>query len=198
MVLRILLAASSLVLLASPAAAHLDPAEHGSFAAGFTHPLFGLDHVLAMIAVGLWAALSGGRALWLFPSAFVGAMVIGFVLAIAGMPLPFVEPLILASVVLFGAAVCLALKIPNAVSVALIGIFGICHGHAHGGEIGSAGEISYAAGFVLATAILHGAGLLIAQGAFAAARNNPAVARRVIRALGAITAVSGVYLAVAG
>lgn len=75
----------------TPAFAHVNPAEHGSFAAGFSHPMFGADHILAMVAVGLWAVLLGGRALWMVPSAFVGTMMAGFLLAIAGTPLPFVS-----------------------------------------------------------------------------------------------------------
>src|SRR5690606_9900488 len=96
---RIALIFAVLAASASPALAHLDPAEHGSFAAGFTHPLFGADHVVAMVAVGLWAAMLGGRALWAVPAAFVAVMALGFVLSALGVPLPFVEPAILASVV---------------------------------------------------------------------------------------------------
>src|SRR5690606_19576432 len=103
------LAAVAMALTASPAFAHLNPAEHGSFAAGFTHPLSGADHILAMVAVGLWAAMLGGRALFVVPAAFVGVMLLGFVAALLGMPLPFVEPVILASVVVLGLMVALAL-----------------------------------------------------------------------------------------
>lgn len=195
MINRFGLAAAVFALSASPAFAHLDPSEHGSFAAGFSHPLFGTDHVLAMIAVGLWAALLGGRAVWALPTAFVGAMVAGFALSLAGMPLPYVEPFILASVVVLGTVVALALRLPLGLSAALVAAFGICHGHAHGGEIGSAGELGYAAGFVLATALLHAAGLLIGYGANIATRNDPEWASRIIRALGLVTALGGVYLA---
>ncbi|WP_269583496.1 HupE/UreJ family protein [Roseibium sp. Sym1] len=195
MITRFGLAAIAMALTASPALAHLDPADHGSFAAGFTHPLFGTDHVLAMIAVGLWAALLGGRAVWALPTAFVGAMLAGFALSLAGMPLPYVEPFILASVVILGVVVALALRLPLGLSAALVATFGICHGHAHGGEIGSAGELGYAAGFVLATALLHAAGLLIGYGANIATRNDPQWASRIIRALGVVTALGGVYLA---
>lgn len=195
MKIRIGLAAVLLMLAPTAALAHLDPAEHGSFAAGFTHPVFGTDHVLAMIAVGLWAALIGGRAIWALPTAFVGAMIAGFVLSLAGMPLPLVEPLILTSVVVLGVVVALSLRLPLGLSATLVAAAGICHGHAHGGEIGSAGELGYAAGFVLATALLHAAGLLIGYGAGVAARNDPAVAPRILRTLGAVTALGGVWLA---
>ncbi len=192
---RIGLATAIFTLVSSPALAHLDPAEHGSFASGFTHPLFGTDHALAMIAVGLWAALLGGRAIWALPTAFVGAMVVGFALSLAGVPLPYVEPFILASVIVLGVAVALALHLPLPLSAALVAAFGICHGHAHGVEIGTAGEFGYAGGFVLATALLHAAGLLIGYGANIAARNDPARAPRILRGLGLVTALGGVYLA---
>lgn len=195
MIFRLGLAAGLFAFTASPALAHLDPAAHGSFAAGFTHPLFGTDHVLAMIAVGLWAALLGGRAVVALPTAFVGAMVAGFALSLAGVPLPYVEPFILASVVVLGVVVALALRLPLGLSAAVVAAFGICHGHAHGGEIGSAGELGYAAGFVLATALLHAAGLLIGYGANIATRNDPTRASRIIRALGVVTALGGAYLA---
>ncbi|QDG79037.1 HupE/UreJ family protein [Labrenzia sp. PHM005] len=193
---RFTLAAAFTALTASPAFAHLDPAAHGSFAAGFTHPIFGLDHVLAMIAVGLWAALIGGRSVWLLPSTFVGAMLIGFAVSMAGLPLPYVEPTILASVVVLGLVVALALRLPTWLSVVLITLFGTCHGHAHGGEMGSAGLFGYAAGFVLATAILHAAGVLIGYGAHVAAGRQTSASRTIIRALGAVTAAGGVLLAV--
>jgi len=195
MIFRAVLAAAVSLFAVSPALAHLDPSEHGSFASGFTHPLFGTDHVLAMIAVGLWAALLGGRAIWALPSAFVGAMILGFLLSVAGVPLPYVEPFILTSVVVLGVVVALALRLPLGVCAAIVAVFGICHGHAHGGEIGSASEIGYAAGFVIATALLHAAGLLIGYGANVATRNDPAWATRIIRGLGVVTAMGGLYLA---
>lgn len=195
MIIRFGLAAGLLALASSPALAHLDPAEHGSFAAGFTHPLFGTDHVLAMIAVGLWAALQGGRAVWVLPTAFVGAMVAGFVLSLTGVSIPYVEPLILTSVIVLGTAVALALRLPLGLSAALVAVFGLCHGHAHGGEIGLAGELGYAGGFVLATALLHAVGLLIGYSANVATRNDPDWAERIIRGLGVVTAVGGILLA---
>jgi len=195
---RTLLVALTMVAISSPALAHMDPAQHGSFAAGFTHPLFGLDHVLAMIAVGLWAALAGGRAIWGLPTAFVGAMVLGFVLALAGLPLPMVEPMILTSVVVLGALVALAARLSLFLSAALVGVFGLFHGYAHGGEIGSAVELGYAAGFIIATALLHAAGVLIGYGASSEIAVNRSTGRKVTQLIGAITAAGGVYLAVAG
>ncbi|RST83433.1 HupE/UreJ family protein, partial [Aquibium carbonis] len=158
--------AAALALLAAstlPAFAHLDPGAHGSFAAGFSHPLFGTDHVLAMVAVGLWAVLlaqaTDRRALWLVPAAFVGTMALGFVAAMLDLPLPFVEPVILASVVVIGLLAAIALSVPVALAMAMVGFFAFFHGHAHGGEIGQAGAWPYAAGFAIATALLHAAGV---------------------------------------
>jgi urease accessory protein len=183
----------------APAFAHLDPAEHGSFAAGFSHPLFGVDHILAMVAVGLWAALlarSDRRALWLVPSAFVGTMLLGFLAAMAGAPLPFVEPIILASVVVIGLLAAVALKVPTGAAMAMVGFFAFFHGHAHGGEIGDAGAYAYCPGFALATAMLHAVGLTLGLGLGAALGGERG--RLVTRVAGAAAALGGVWLAVAG
>ncbi|MCG7505976.1 HupE/UreJ family protein [Mesorhizobium retamae] len=183
-------------LMASPAFAHLNPAEHGSFAAGFSHPLSGSDHILAMVAIGLWAAMLGGRALLLVPTAFVGMMLLGFVAGLSGVPLPFVEPMILASVVVLGLLVALALPLPAAVGAVIAGFFAFFHGHAHGAEIGTAAFASYAAGFALATALLHGAGILIGLGlGRLGARDKTLVA---VRLAGGATALAGIALAITG
>ncbi|MBJ3783692.1 HupE/UreJ family protein [Devosia sediminis] len=175
-----------------PAFAHLDPAEHGSFAAGFSHPLFGLDHILAMVAVGLWAATQGGRAIWIVPAAFVGTMALGFAAAIFGMPLPFVEPLILASVIFIGIAIALALPIPTAAVAALVGFFAFFHGHAHGGELGEAGAWQFALGFIIATAVLHAVGIALGLGL------GRFGGKALARIVGGLTALGGVYLAIGG
>lgn len=190
---RISLAALFLLAAGAPAFAHLNPAEHGSFPAGFSHPLFGADHILAMVAVGLWAFMIGGKAIWAVPASFVGAMLAGFALALAGVPLPFVEPAILASVVALGLLVAMAVKLPVAPAAAIVGVFALFHGHAHGGEIGAAGELSYAAGFAIATAALHGVGVTLGYGlsrVFGEAGRASAFAR----VLGGLTAASGLYL----
>jgi|SRR5215217_7292593 len=189
MLKRTLLALALALAATVPAFAHLDPAEHGSFAAGFSHPLFGLDHILAMVAVGLWAATQGGRGLWLVPAAFVGTMALGFAAAIAGLPLPFVEPVILASVIFIGIAIALALPIPTAAVAALVGFFAFFHGHAHGGELGEAGAWDFALGFVIATAVLHAAGIALG---LLCARFGGKVVNRVA---GAATALGGLWLA---
>ena len=174
-----------------PAFAHLDPVEHGSLAAGFSHPLFGLDHILAMVAVGLWAAQQGSRALWLVPTAFVGTMAVGFAAAIAGAPLPIVEPVILASVIFIGVAIALALPIPTSAVAALVRFFAFFHGHAHGGELGEAGAWQFALGFILATAVLTavgiGAGLVLSRFS----------GKLLTRLAGAATALGGLWLAFA-
>lgn len=189
MLKRTSLALAILIAATLPAFAHLDPGEHGSFAAGFSHPLFGLDHILAMVAVGLWAAQQGGRAVWLVPGAFVGTMAVGFALAIAGVPLPFVEPVILASVIFIGIAIALALPIPTPAVAAMVGFFAFFHGHAHGGELGEAGAWEFAVGFILATALLHAAGI-------AAGLLLSRVSGKILtRIAGAATALGGVWLA---
>lgn len=185
----VLLAAALLAGSSAPAFAHLDPAEHGSVMAGLSHPLFGADHVLAMIAVGLWAAQIGGRALWSVPAAFVATMVLGFILAHAGAPLPFVEPAILASVVALGLVVAMAVRLDAAAAAAIVAAFALFHGHAHGGELGSAGAWSFAAGFVTSTALLHLAGIGLGIGLARLANRGV-----VTRLLGGLTAIAGAAL----
>jgi urease accessory protein len=145
-----------LLLLPTSAFAH---AGHGdSLIHGFTHPLLGADHVLAMIAVGLWAALVGGRALWFWPLGFVAAMIAGFGLGAQGITLPLIEPMILASVIGLGAVVALVFRPAAIIGLLPITIFGLFHGLAHGLEIDGAALPSFAAGFVVATTLLHAAG----------------------------------------
>lgn len=183
--------------LSTPVLAHVDPSEHGSFAAGLTHPAFGLDHVLAMIAVGLWAALIGERAIWLLPTGFVSAMVMGYALSLFGVHLPFVEPMILGSVIVLGLMVAAALPLPLGFGVALCAAFGLFHGHAHGGEIGDADWLSFAAGFVLATIVLHACGVLFGFGAKLGLGTDTRRGELATRFLGVVTALSGLYLVTA-
>lgn len=190
------LALSTIILLTAslPAHAHLDPVEHGSFAAGFSHPLFGLDHILVMVAVGLWAASLGGRALLMVPAAFVGTMALGFAAAIYGMPLPFVEPVILASIIFIGVMVALALPLPTIGVAGAVAFFALFHGHAHGGELGGAGAGQFALGFIMATAALHAAGIAIGLGL---ARLQSKIDGLFTRAAGLGTAAAGLALAFA-
>jgi urease accessory protein len=196
MLKRLLTAFALVIVGTAPAFAHLDPLEHGSFAAGFSHPLFGLDHILAMVAVGLWAASVGGKALWAVPTAFVATMAVGFGAALLGMPLPFVEPVILASVIFIGVMVALALPLPTVGVAAVVAFFALFHGHAHGGEMGEAGALGYAAGFLAATALLHAVGVAAGVGVgrvLATARGTIAT-----RIAGGLTALGGLWLAISG
>jgi urease accessory protein len=159
--------ATVLVLAASPALAHPGEAGHvHGLLDGLAHPLGGWDHLLAMVAVGLWAGVVGGRALWAWPAAFVSGMLLGGALGMTGVALPGVEHLILASVVLLGLAATLAMKPPVELGAALIVLLGLTHGNAHGLEApGDASGLAYALGFGLATVALHAAGLGLAVGA---------------------------------
>jgi urease accessory protein len=156
----------TLLILALGSSAALAHPGHGvdAFAAGIAHPLGGLDHIAAMIAVGLWAALNSGRALWLWPAAFVGVMLIGGAIGMAQVPVPFVESSILASVVALGLLVALAIDFPVWLGAAVIGVFAVFHGHAHGSEVAeTVSGVEYMAGFALATATLHLVGIGFAQ-----------------------------------
>ncbi|KZE34367.1 HupE/UreJ family protein [Chelatococcus daeguensis] len=149
-----------LTLAASPALAHTGAGAAASFMDGFLHPLGGLDHVLAMVAVGLWAGVSGGRAVWSYPLAFLSFMVVGGLFGIADVGLPAVEIGIALSVVVLGAALAFGLKLPAAAGAALVAAFAVFHGHAHGAEMAAGADAAgYAVGFVAATALLHGIGI---------------------------------------
>ena len=193
MLKRIAATASLFGMSAAPAFAHLDPAEHGSFMAGVSHPLFGIDHILAMVAVGLWASLLGGRAIWLVPTAFVGTMAVGFAAALLAWPLPFVEPVILASVVVIGLMAAVALNVPTALAMLMVGFFAFFHGHAHGGELGAAGAASFGVGFAVSTAALHAAGIALGLGL--ANLFGGATGRLLARLAGGATALGGLWLA---
>lgn len=186
----IALAVAATAVAADEALAHTG-AEHAfSFASGFKHPFTGLDHMLAMVAVGLWAGLNGGRALWAWPVAFVGVMVLGGALGISGVPVPMVEAGILASVVVLGLLVLAAAPLPVAAGALLVAAFALLHGHAHGAELpGEASAASYAAGFAIATAILHAIGIGVSRLA------SNANGRLAVRGAGALVAAAGVALA---
>jgi urease accessory protein len=133
---------------------------HVDFAGGFAHPLGGLDHILAMVAVGMFAAHLGGRALVLVPATFVLVMAAAGVLGMSGVGLPFVELGVALSVIVLGAAIAFRLQAPVIVAMAAVGFFAIFHGHAHGTEmVGLGAGALYGAGFVLATALLHAVGI---------------------------------------
>jgi len=162
---RATLPAALLMAAALPADAHVGIGATSSLSTGFAHPLSGLDHMAVMVAVGLWAALKGGRAIWAWPLAFVGVMLFGGVLGMLQVPVPFVEPGILASMVALGLLVALALDLPVSAGVAIVGLFALFHGHAHGTEVPeNAGGLAYLAGFALATTSLHGVGIAAVLG----------------------------------
>ena len=177
-----------LAVACKPALSHVGGGSANSFAAGLAHPLFGLDHIIAMVAVGLWAALKGGRALWAWPAAFVGVMLAGSALGIAGVPIPLVEPVILASVVLLGVVVAAAIDPPVATGAVIIGFFALAHGNAHGTEIPeTARGVEYLAGIALATALLHGSS--IGFGSVAVRRF-----RGIVQIIGAVAAMYGLII----
>lgn len=152
------------VAFVGPAMAHTGVGAVHGLSAGLLHPLFGLDHVLAMVAVGLWAGLVGGKARLAYPLAFVAMMVVAGLWGMSGAALPGVEIGIAVSVIALGLAVALKATPPLAAGAAACAIFAIFHGHAHGAELpDGAGAFGYAAGFVLATAALHGVGLALAE-----------------------------------
>ncbi|HTL65413.1 MAG TPA: HupE/UreJ family protein [Pseudolabrys sp.] len=146
----------------APAAALAHPGHDGAggLMYGFVHPVTGIDHVLAMIAVGVLAALYGGRALWLVPLSFVAAMAMAGVIGMAGIVIPVAEVGIGLSVVVLGLAIAFQLRPPTFVAMAVVGFFALFHGYAHGAELpdGITG-LSFALGFLLATALLHGTGV---------------------------------------
>ena len=160
--MRIGLLTATLTLIPAAAFAHTGAGEAHGFVWGFAHPLGGLDHILAMVTVGIFAWQLGGRALWLVPATFVLVMAAGAALGMARLPLPFVEFGIAASVIVLGSIVAFARGAPIAVAVGIIGLFAIFHGHAHGTEVAlNAAAGAYAAGFLLATALLHLAGIAL-------------------------------------
>jgi urease accessory protein len=151
-----------LALAMAPARAHVQAGEAAGFLSGFRHPISGLDHVLAMVSVGLWGAQLGAPAMWLLPVVFPIVMAFGGFLGLVGVPLPGVEIVIALSAVLLGLAVAREARPPLAVAAALVGLFAIFHGHAHGTELppGQSG-ILYSIGFVVATGLLHLCGIAI-------------------------------------
>jgi urease accessory protein len=166
----------------------------GGIFAGLLHPLLGIDHLLAMVSVGLLSARMGGRAIWTVPATFVSVMAVGGVVGIAGLQLPFVEYGIAFSVVALGIALALTRKLPIPLAMAFVGLFAVFHGHAHGTELPELSEtlldiFAYVFGFLVATASLHLVGALVGQMAVSTSRGA-----NVLRFSGAIIAVVGVVL----
>lgn len=170
------------------AVAHVDdPGFAGGFVTGFTHPLFGWDHVLAMVAVGLWGAFLGAPAIWLLPVVFPLIMAFGGVLGIVGVPVPAVETGIALSSVVLGSLIAAALRTPLWIAIIVVGSFAVFHGHAHGTELpNAASPIAYSTGFVIATGLLHLLGIM-----FGFLTAWPA-GTQAIRTAGAAIAVAGI------
>ena len=185
-------AALALSAVPSVALAHTGVGDTHGFMHGFSHPIGGLDHVLAMVAVGMFAAYVGGRALWLVPATFVLMMAVGGALGIAGAPVPFVELGIVASVIVLGLAVALQWHVPTAAAAALVGFFAIFHGHAHGAEIpAGVSGLEYALGFMFATAVLHAIGVGIG---FGFSQVGARISRAALQAGGGAMALAGVAI----
>ena len=189
---RLLPAAALALAMTGPAFAHTGHGTAFSFSSGFLHPFGGLDHVLAMVAVGLLAAQLGGRALWLVPGTFVTVMALAAVAGVSGMSLPGTEYGIVLSIVAISLPVAFALGMPVALAMALVGMFAIFHGHAHGAELpAGATAAPYVAGFALATALIHAAGISIGLALGSLAKGRPA-----LRIVGGTIVLAGCFLAV--
>lgn len=189
-------ASSALVLVFLPAAvwAHTGVGPTSGLLHGFLHPLGGLDHVLAMVAVGLFAWLLQGRALWLVPLAFVGAMAAAGVLGALGPELPFIETGIALSIVVLGSLVAIGRGLPLIAAMAVVMLFAVFHGHAHGAEMPAmTSAAGYGLGFVLASALLHGIGLAIGSGLARVGRRTAWA-----RACGVAIALAGIAILFAG
>lgn len=163
--LRPALVAVLTLCVSGTAMAHPGHGALAGFAAGASHPLTGADHLLAMVAVGLWAGLVGGARAWIWPATFVASMAVGGMAGMAGASLPAGEPLILASLVALGAATAAKADLSAAAGAAAIALFGFAHGFAHGSEMPvTASGAAFATGFLLSTALLHGLGLALSLG----------------------------------
>ena len=178
------------VLVPTAAFAHPGHGPEIGLIAGFLHPMSGIDHILCMVAVGVFAAVLGGRALWLVPLSFVGMMAVGFLLGANGVTLPFVELAIGLSSVVIGAVAAWGKPMPISAAMALVGAFAIFHGHAHGAEMpANAGGLQFALGFMTATALLHVAGI---AGAVGVAKLAGRYGRPLARIAGVAFAVGGI------
>ncbi len=182
------------LFLPSIASAHTGIGDTNGFWHGLGHPIGGLDHILAMVAVGLWAAQLGGRAFWLVPSAFVLAMAGSSVLGHFAVPLPGVEQGILASDFILGLLLLFAPRLPLAFSTSIVALLAIFHGYAHGAEMpATVSGLTYGGGFILSTAGLHLLGISIGLGLD---RLQPILRQRLFRAGGAAIVLGAVYVLV--
>ena len=180
-----------LIVLPTLVFAHTEEGIVGGFISGFLHPIYGPDHVVAMVAVGMWGAFLRNPAIWLLPVVFPLVMALGGAFGVIGIPLPLVEIGIATSAIVLGLMVLLAVRPPLWVAAVLVGAFGIFHGHAHGTELPEASNpLSYAIGFVLATGLMHLVGI-----AFGMLANSPR-GRVTVRTAGGLISACGVYFLV--
>lgn len=177
------------LICAQGAQAHAERMTGGGFEQGFLHPFTGGDHLLAMVSVGMWGAVLGAPLVWALPVAFPLMMVVGALAALAGLHVPAVEPGVALSVVALGACVAAHWRAPVAVALVVVGFFGFLHGYAHGSELpASASPAAYASGFVLASGLLHAAGIAI--GLLRGVSRGAAV----LRGLGALAGAAGLWM----
>jgi urease accessory protein len=184
-----LLAAIAVFVGANSAFAHTGIGPTHDLLHGLAHPLTGLDHILAMFAIGLWSAQRGGRAIWYFPLTFMVVMTLGAALGMTSIPMPFVEPAIAISVLMLGLLVATATSLPVSMSAAIVGLFALVHGQAHGTEIpATASALPYTGGLIATTIVLYATGIsfgLAAQRLYSS---------QVMRFAGAAIAVCSVVL----
>ena len=185
---RVLMVAIAALVAAQPAFAHEQAAAGAGLVRGLLHPLTGMDHLIAMVAVGIWGAQLGAPAIWVLPITFPLVKAVGGVLGVLQVPLPMPEVVIALSALVLGAAVAMRLRLPFAAAAIVVAVFAIFHGHAHGAELpSSANPLAYGVGFVVTTGLLHLCGITIGL-----LTRWPA-GERVIQGLGAVIAALGCY-----
>ena len=188
--LAMLARAASLALAVVPAVAlaHEEAGQAAGFLAGLAHPVSGLDHVLAMVAVGLWGAVLGLPAIWVLPVAFPLVMAVGGLMGLLGLPLPGVEVGIAVSAIVLGTMVLAEVRPPLWLAAAIVAFFAVFHGHAHGRELPEGtSALLYSLGFVVATGVLHAVGILIGVA------HRWAAGRQIVRVAGGAVALAGLF-----
>jgi urease accessory protein len=187
------LSAASLAMTATTAEAHEQAGVAGGLATGFLHPFTGLDHLIAMVAVGLWGAQLGSSAIWILPITFPLVMAFGGVLGVLGIPLPVPEIFIACSALVLGVAVAIRLRVPLIAASLVVAVFAIFHGHAHGTELPRASDpLAYGIGFVVATGLLHLCGIGIGT------LSRWPTGERAVQGLGGAIAALGIYFLLSG
>ncbi|UCF20653.1 MAG: HupE/UreJ family protein [Gemmatimonadota bacterium] len=184
----VLLTAGALLMISNPAWAHEGSGQAAGLLSGLYHPISGLDHVLAMVAVGLWGAQLGAPAIWVLPVTFPMVMALGGMLGLMGLPIPGIEVGIALSGVLLGLMVLLEAEPPLAWAAVLVGFFAIFHGHAHGTElVAGQSAVFYSLGFVISTGLLHATGITIGLA------HKWRAGQVALRAAGALIALAGLF-----